>query len=162
MTDTPNPLAALLAGVPTEEDREWIDARADELFRANERIRGSVRPSTIRPQDFRDYFVVNATLERFAVLAALTLPDDEARIRELEAERDEAVRAERQTYRDAVKVCARIERLEEALREIIAREDKAWMPMRLYRTAEQASLDDAAHDAWMEAAQIASAALEEK
>lgn len=56
-------------GVPTDADREWIDARADELFREAERRRGAVTLNTTRPQDFRDYFVVDATLERFAALA---------------------------------------------------------------------------------------------
>jgi hypothetical protein len=58
----------------TEEDREWIDAEADRLFRESERRRGSVRPATIRPQDYRDYFVVNATYHR--ILAALEKPHD--------------------------------------------------------------------------------------
>lgn len=62
-------------GVPTEVDREWIDARADELFREAERRRGAVTVNTTRPQDFRDYFVVDATLERFAALAPTDAPD---------------------------------------------------------------------------------------
>lgn len=69
-------LAEALA-VPTDVDREWIDTRADELFRENERCRGSIRPQTITPQDFRDYFVVNATLERFAALRAIGKRADE-------------------------------------------------------------------------------------
>lgn len=62
-------LPARGVGVPTEADREWIDARADQLFREAERRRGAVALNTTRPQDFRDYFVVDATLERFAALA---------------------------------------------------------------------------------------------
>ena len=50
----------------SDEDREWIDARADQLFRENERARGGVRPATITPQDYRDYFVVQAAWERAA------------------------------------------------------------------------------------------------
>lgn len=53
----------------TKEDREWIDAEADRLFRESERQRGGVRPATITPQDYRDYFVVEATYRR--ILAAL-------------------------------------------------------------------------------------------
>lgn len=49
----------------TDEDREWIDTRADELFRESERQRGDVRPAAIMPQDYRDYFVVQAAWERF-------------------------------------------------------------------------------------------------
>lgn len=56
----------------TDEDREWIEARADELFRESERRRGGVRPQTIRPDDFRDYFVVDATAER---LGLRSVPD---------------------------------------------------------------------------------------
>ena len=50
----------------TDEDREWIDARADQLFRESERQRGGVRPATVMPQDFRDYFVAQAAWERAA------------------------------------------------------------------------------------------------
>lgn len=57
------------------EDREWIDARADHLFRESERARGGVRPSTVTPQDYLDYFVATAAWERAA-----------ARITALEAE----------------------------------------------------------------------------
>lgn len=66
---TKNPLAALLDGVQTPESREKIDARADELFRARNRQRGATSLNTIEPQSYRDYFVVDATVE--AVLAAL-------------------------------------------------------------------------------------------
>ena len=48
----------------TDEDREWIDTRADQLFRESERRRGGIRPNTVMPQDFRDYFVVQAAWER--------------------------------------------------------------------------------------------------
>lgn len=48
----------------TDEDREWIDSRADELFRESERLRGGIRPTTTMPQDYRDYFVVQAAWER--------------------------------------------------------------------------------------------------
>ena len=51
------------------------------------------------------------------------------------------------------------ETMEAALREIIEREDKAWMPMRVFRSEHQAELDDAKHEAWSEAADIARAAL---
>ena len=54
----------------TAEDREWIDARADHLFRDSERQRGGIRPATIMPQDFRDYFVAQAAWERAALAAA--------------------------------------------------------------------------------------------
>lgn len=54
--------------VVTQEDRDWIDARADELFRENERRRGGIRPATLTAQDYRDYFVVDATAERLAAL----------------------------------------------------------------------------------------------
>lgn len=54
----------------TAEDREWIDARADHLFRDSERQRGGIRPATIMPQDFRDYFVAQAAWERAAFAAA--------------------------------------------------------------------------------------------
>lgn len=57
------------------EDREWIDARADHLFRDSERQRGGIRPATIMPQDFRDYFVAQAAWERArAALAAMDTP----------------------------------------------------------------------------------------
>ena len=59
----PEPLAVRVKPL-SDEDRDWIDARADELFRANERRRGGIRNQTITPQDFRDYFVVTATRER--------------------------------------------------------------------------------------------------
>ena len=50
----------------SDEDREWIDARADQLFRESERQRGGIRPATTVPQDYRDYFVVQAAWERAA------------------------------------------------------------------------------------------------
>lgn len=59
----PEPLAVRVKPL-SDEDRDWIDARADELFRANERRRGGIRNQTVTPQDFRDYFVVTATRER--------------------------------------------------------------------------------------------------
>ena len=59
----------------TAEDREWIDARADQLYRDSERQRGGIRPATIMPQDFRDYFVAQAAWERArAALAAAPQP----------------------------------------------------------------------------------------
>ena len=59
----------------TAEDREWIDARADQLYRDSERQRGGIRPATIMPQDFRDYFVAQAAWERArAALAAMDTP----------------------------------------------------------------------------------------
>jgi type II secretory pathway pseudopilin PulG len=61
---------AALAEFPSDDDREWIDNRADQLFRESERRRGGVRPATITPQDFRDYFVVSATAERLASIIA--------------------------------------------------------------------------------------------
>ena len=53
----------------------------------------------------------------------------------------------------------RIAELEEALKEIIAREDKAWMPMRAFRSEHQVELDEAKHEAWTAAADIARKAL---
>jgi hypothetical protein len=50
----------------SDEDREWIDVRADQLFRESERLRGGIRPNTVMPQDYRDYFVVQAAWERAA------------------------------------------------------------------------------------------------
>jgi uncharacterized small protein (DUF1192 family) len=78
LIDTPTPSApspeavarAALDGFPSDDDREWIDARADELFRSSERQRGGIRPATITPRDFRDFFVVNATAERIAAIIA--------------------------------------------------------------------------------------------
>jgi hypothetical protein len=61
---------AALAEFPSDDDREWIDNRADQLFRESERRRGGVRPATTTPQDFRDYFVVSATAERLASIIA--------------------------------------------------------------------------------------------
>lgn len=58
----------------TDEDREWIDTRADQLFRESERQRGGVRPATVMPQDFRDYFVVQAAWERFDALTRKPIP----------------------------------------------------------------------------------------
>lgn len=48
----------------SDEDREWINARADQLFRENERSWGGVRPGMVA-QDYRDYFVIQAAWERF-------------------------------------------------------------------------------------------------
>lgn len=45
----------------TDEDREWIDGRAAELFRASERQRGRYRHATIVAEDFHEFFVVSAT-----------------------------------------------------------------------------------------------------
>jgi hypothetical protein len=68
---TPEAVArAALAEFPSDDDREWIDNRADQLFRESERRRGGVRPATTTPQDFRDYFVVSATAERLAAIVA--------------------------------------------------------------------------------------------
>jgi hypothetical protein len=68
---TPEAVArAALEGFPNRDDWEWIDNRADELFRDSERRRGGVRPATITPQDYRDYFVVNATAKRIAAIIA--------------------------------------------------------------------------------------------
>ncbi len=57
------------------EDREWIVHRADELFRQSERRRGGVRPATLMPQDFREYFLIDATAERIAALAQMERND---------------------------------------------------------------------------------------
>lgn len=46
-----------------------------------------------------------------------------------------------------------------ALENIIAREDKAWMPMRAFRSEQQAELDEVRHEVWQEAADIARAAI---
>jgi hypothetical protein len=78
LIDTPTPSApspeavarAALAEFPSDDDREWIDNRADQLFRESERRRGGVRPATTTPQDFRDYFVASATAERLAAIVA--------------------------------------------------------------------------------------------
>lgn len=53
----------------------------------------------------------------------------------------------------------RIEELEAALKEIIKREDKAWKPTRLFRSEHQVELDEAKHEAWTDAADIARKAL---
>lgn len=110
------PVAALAEAlaVPTDVDREWIDTRADELFRENERCRGSIRPQTITPQDFRDYFVVNATLERFAALRA-ALDEAEARADRLDTDVDRliVIRDETMAERDAAQNKVKI--LEEEL-----------------------------------------------
>lgn len=66
--------AAGLREALSPEDREWINNRADELFRQSERQRGGVRPATITPMDYRDYFVIDATAERIAALARLSAP----------------------------------------------------------------------------------------
>lgn len=65
----------------TEEDRDWINNRADELFRESERRRGSISTNTIRPENYRDYFLINATVERF--LRAEPVSVQEAGIRSL-------------------------------------------------------------------------------
>lgn len=67
--------AAGLREALSPEDREWINNRADELFRQSERQRGGVRPATITPMDYRDYFVIDATAERIAALARLSAPE---------------------------------------------------------------------------------------
>ena len=55
-----------------------------------------------------------------------------------------------------------IDELRGALEEIIRRESKAWKPMRVFRSDEEVALDEARHEAWTEAADIARAALEGK
>lgn len=69
------------SGLPdlTTDDHEWIAEEAARLFRENERRRGGVRPATITPQDFLDYWVAVATWSR-ARAAAL------ARVEALDAE----------------------------------------------------------------------------
>jgi len=90
-------------------------------------------------------------------------------IERLERERDEA----KQMYareghkalvllEEAATLRARVERLEDGHREIIAREDKAWMPVRAYRTAEEAEVDDVRNETWTKAADISRAALTEE
>lgn len=64
---------------------------------------------------------------------------------EIEAERDVAL--------------AENARLRDACQQIIAQENKAWMPMRAFRSEEQTALDEAKHEAWIDAADIARAAL---
>lgn len=49
--------------------------------------------------------------------------------------------------------------MREALDEIIRREDKAWKPFQVFRSDHEVELDEARHDAWMEAAKIARSAL---
>ena len=34
------------------------------MFRESEHLRGGIRPNTVMPQDYRDYFVVQAAWER--------------------------------------------------------------------------------------------------
>lgn len=53
-------------------------------------------------------------------------------------------------------------RMREALKEIIEREDRAWMPMRVFRSEHESELDDARHETWTLAADIARAALQEE
>lgn len=65
----PTPAEAQGLNVLTNEDREWIDARADELFRDDQRSRGGVSLNTAGPKDYRDYFVASATAERLSTLA---------------------------------------------------------------------------------------------
>lgn len=54
----------------TDEDRDWIDAEADRMFRESNRRSGGVRPAMLMPQDFRDYFVADATRAR--ILSQIT------------------------------------------------------------------------------------------
>lgn len=54
---------------------------------------------------------------------------------------------------------AAIKEVVEALEEIIRREDKAWKPMKGTRSDDEEALDDTKHEVWMEAAEIARAAL---
>lgn len=66
-------IAALPAAAPrvkplTDDDRAWIDARADELFREHDRSKGGISLNTVGPKDYRDYFVASATAERLAAL----------------------------------------------------------------------------------------------
>lgn len=75
----------------TDEDREWIDARANQLFRESEHLRGGIRPNTVMPQDFRDYFVVQAAWE----LAADALIEAEKRGAERMRERAADVAGQR-------------------------------------------------------------------
>ncbi len=58
---------------PTDDDRQQILEYASILFRENERKRGGVRGQTITPQDFLDYWVIDATLEY--VLTEMTYKD---------------------------------------------------------------------------------------
>jgi hypothetical protein len=58
----------------TEEDREWIEVRAAEMYRKWDRSMGSVRGQVIRPEDNIMYWTVDATLERFIPLTALGEP----------------------------------------------------------------------------------------
>ena len=53
----------------------------------------------------------------------------------------------------------RIDLLTDALQEIIRREDKAWKPFQVFRSERDVELDDARHEAWTEAADIARKAL---
>lgn len=47
----------------------------------------------------------------------------------------------------------------EALREIIRRENKSWMPVQAFRSDDEVALDDVRHEVWIEAANIARSAL---
>lgn len=95
----PEPLAVKIKPL-SDEDRDWIDARADELFRANERARGGVRIQTITPQDFRDYFVVTATRERILsqIVAERTVDASETPV--CDHQPDLLSESERQAIRD--------------------------------------------------------------
>ena len=59
----------------TEDERDWIDMRAEELFRDSERSRGGIRAGIGR-KDFLAYFVADATVECIRVRAAIRKEGD--------------------------------------------------------------------------------------
>ena len=65
----------------------------------------------------------------------------------------------RKAYEGVVALEAQRDELLAALEEIVAREDKAWKPMRVFRSEHQAELDDVRHEVWQEAADMARAAI---
>ena len=52
----------------SEEDREWIDRRAYDLYQGWQRRMGSVRTQVIRPEDSICHWIMDATLERMIPL----------------------------------------------------------------------------------------------
>lgn len=93
---------------------------------------------------------MDATERRLGLLGGYCETDDERA----------AIEQRDRDYMEAEQAADRTAKLEAALREIIAREDKAWMPMRAFRSEHQVDLDEAKHEAWTAAADIARKALE--
>lgn len=100
-------------------------------------------------------------LEKAEKIIALVLSDAGTK-RTLEHWRQEVGKLHSQIEANKAAIAAkdaRISELEAALKEIIRREDKAWNPVRVFRSGEEEARDDAVHEAWIEAADIARAAL---